>query len=87
MMYDSNGRAENIYRQQAPFVVDHTSYIHSLLQVHRVDSITLRLVERPVFSPVDVPMAATKSLVSVWTADNVAMVIRGATNGVDQPVR
>ena len=59
----------------------------SLLYVTLADSTTRRLVEGRVFSPVDVPMAATKSLVSVWAADNVAMVIRMATNGVDQPAR
>jgi len=40
-----------------------------------------------VFSPVGVPMAATRSLVSVWTAVNVAMVIRVATIGMDPPAR
>ena len=89
MMCDKNVGTENIYRQQAPFLVDHISYmyIYSLLQVHRVDSTTHPLVEGRVFSPVGVPMAATRSLVGVCTADNVAMVIRGATCGVDQPVR
>ena len=58
-------------------------YIYFLLQVHRVDSTAHRLVEGRVFSPVGVPMAATRSLVSVWTADNVKMTIRVATNGVE----
>ena len=62
-------------------------YFHFLLQVHRVDSTTHPLLEGRVFSPVGVPMAATRSLVSVWTAVNVAMVIRVATNGVDPPAR
>ena len=57
------------------------------LQVHRVDSTTLQLVEGRVFSPVGVSMAATRSLVSVCTADNVAMVIRVATHGMDPPAR
>ena len=57
------------------------------MQVHFADSTARRQVEGCVFSPAGVPRAATRSLVSVWTADSVTMVIRVATTGEGQPAR
>ena len=68
----------------------HCTALHctcSLVQVHLADSTARLQLEGCASSPAGVPRAVTRSLVCVWTADSVTMVIRVATTGEGQPAR